>query len=73
MKYAIVVLLFFGKLCGKIVGVASRNQTRLLTWASDIGWKPTDEQSKKLLRRQQQLLQFELTRKSLKIRRNTNG
>lgn len=71
-KCAIISLLFFAKIFGRIVGVCARTQTRLLTQAQSMGWKPTDHQAFKLMRRQQQLFQFKMARKQIQLLRNKN-
>lgn len=70
-KFAIVSLLFLGKVLGRVVGFAARTQTRLLTRAQSMGWKPTDREAFKLMRRQQQLFQYDMTRKQMKLLRKT--
>jgi len=65
-KTGILCLLFLAKVCGRIVGFYSRTQTRLLTKAQAMGWKPSDLQAYKLLRRQQALFNFDMAKKRLK-------
>lgn len=36
-----------------------------------MGWKPTDREAFKLMRRQQQLFQYDMTRKQMKLLRKT--
>lgn len=65
-KAPIIGLLFVAKVLGRIVGLAARTQTRLLTWAQSLGWKPSEHELMKLMRRQHQLFQFQMTKKQYK-------
>lgn len=63
-------LLLLARLCGRIVGVSARMQTRLLTKAQDMGWIPTDFEAMKLLHRQHELTNFEMNKRRMKALRN---
>lgn len=63
---AIRWILILAKLFGRIVGMAARAQTRLLTRAQAAGWKPTDHEAAKLVHRQHKLFHYDRAKKQMK-------
>jgi len=59
-------LIFLARLCGKLVGMFARTQTRLLTAAQHRGWQMTDLEVAKLQRRQFQLFNFTMAKAQMK-------
>lgn len=60
------LILLLAKIFGRIVGMAARTQTRLLTKAQSIGWKPTDFEAAKLVHRQHKLFHFDRAKQKMK-------
>ncbi len=62
----IALLVLAGRLVGKLIGILSRTQTRLLSRAQFYGWMPTDFEAAKLMRKQTLLFNWNMARKALK-------
>ncbi len=60
----ISLLLFLARLCGKLVGIFARAQTRLLSRAQFLGWMPSEEENKRLLLRQTQLFNWNMIKEN---------
>jgi hypothetical protein len=59
-------LVLLARLVGKLIGILSRTQTRLLSRAQYHGWMPSDFEAQKLMRKQTLLFNWNMARKALK-------